>query len=120
MLLQLSAKKRYLPKQREKRITVDEQVKTVMCNFLEQKNCGVADTDTKAKAPCESAVRREVQNFLYLSKNIGSLLVNNSSIINSNFVLKYLQSFVPTKVHDIGFKPKSTTVDELMSFLDSI
>ena len=46
--------------------------------------------------------------------------MNNSSIINSNFVLKYLQSLVPTKVHDVGVKPKSVTVDRLTSFFDSI
>ena len=58
--------------------------------------------------------------MLFLHNNLGSLLVNNSSIINSNFVIKYLQSLLPTKVHNVGVKPKSTTVDKLTSFLESI
>ena len=92
----------------------------MLCHFIEQNNLGVADTDTAAKASCESAVGRALQQFLFLHNNIGSLLVNNSSIINYNFVLKYLQSLVPTKFHDVGVKLKSTTVDELTSFLDFI
>ena len=111
-------KKRYLQKQGAKRIPVDEQVKTVLCHFLEQNNLGVADTYTTEKASCESAVRIVVQSFLFLRKNLGSLLVNTSSIINSDFFLKSLQSLVPTKFHDVGVKPKSTTVDKLTSFLD--
>ena len=116
----VSSKKRYLQNKGAKGVSVDEQVNTVLCHFLEQNNMGVADTDTTEKASCESAVGRVVQSFLFLRKNLGSLLVKNSSTINSNIVLKYLQSLVPTKVHDVGVKPKSTTVDELMSFLDSI
>ena len=116
----VSAKKRNLQKQGDKRIPVYDQGKTVLCNFLEQNNLDVSDTDTTAKVYCENAVGRVVQSLLFLRKNLGSLLVNNSSIINSNFVLKYLQSLVPTKVHDVGVKPKSTTVDELASFLEYI
>ena len=114
------AKKRYLQTQGAKSIPVDKQVNTVLYHFLEQNNMGVADTDTTAKASCEITVVRVVKSLLFLRKNLGSLLVNNSSIINSNFVLKYLQSLMSTKVHDVGVKPKSTTVDELTSFLDSI
>ena len=116
----VSSKKRYIKKQGAKSIQVDEQVKTVLCNFIEHINLGVADTDTTEKTYCESEVRRVVQSFLFMRKNLSSLLVNNSSITNSNFVLKYLHSLGPTKVHDVGVKPKSTTVDELTSFLDSI
>ena len=95
------AKKRYRQNQGAKRILVYEQVKNVLCHFLEQKNLGVADTDTTAKASYEIAVGRVVQSLLFLHKNLGSLLVNNSSIIISNFVLKYLLSLVPKKVHDV-------------------
>ena len=114
------AKKRYLFNQGAKRISFDEQVKTVLCYFLEQNILGVANTDTTAKAFCESTVIRVVKLFMFLRNNLGSLLVNNSSINNYNLVLKSIQSLVTTKVHDVGVKPKSTTVDELMSFLDSI
>ena len=92
----------------------------MLYHFLEKKNLSVSDTDTTAKASCESAVGRVVQSLMYLRKNLVSLLVNNSSIINSNFILKSLQSLVPTKVHDVGVKMKSTTVDKLTPFLDFI
>ena len=116
----VSVKKRFPQKQGAKTIPVEEQVNTVLCRFIEQNNLGVSDKDTTAKASCEDAVGRVVQSLLFLSKNLGSLLVNNYSIINSNFVLKYLQSLVPTKVHDFGVKLKSTTVEKLTSFLDSV
>ena len=102
----VSSKKRYLQKQGAKRIPFDEKVKTVLCHFLEQNNMGVADTDTTAKVSCESAVGRVFQSLLFLRKNLGSMLVNNSSIIYSNFVLKYIQSLVPTKVHNVEVKLK--------------
>ena len=102
----VSAKKRYLQKQGAKKILFDEQVNNVLCHFLEQNNMGVADTYTTEKASCESAVGRVVQSLLFLRKNIGSMLVNNSSIIYSNFVLKYIQSLVPTKVHNVEVKLK--------------
>ena len=93
----ISSKKRYLQKQGSKSILVDEKVKTGLCHFMEQNNLGVADTDTTSKAYCESAVGRVVQSLLFLRNNIGSLLFNNSSIINSNFILKYLQSLFANK-----------------------
>ena len=92
----------------------------MLCHFIEQNNLGVADIDTTARASCESAVGRVVKLLMFLRKNICSMLVKNSSIINYNFGLKYLQYLVPTKFHDIGVKPKSTTVEKMTSFLDSI
>ena len=89
-------------------------------SFSIAKNMVVASTDTAAQASCESTLVRVAQSLLFLWNNLGSLLVKNSSIANSNFFLKYLQSLVQTKVHDVGVKPKSTTVEELTYLLDSI
>ena len=67
----VSAKKRYIKKQGAKRIPVDEQVKTVLCHFLEQKNLGVADTDTTSKSSCEREMGIVVQSLLFQRNNLG-------------------------------------------------
>ena len=67
----VSAKKRNLQKQGDKRIPVYDQGKTVLCNFLEQKTLGVVDTDTTENESCESLVGRFIQSLLFLRKNLG-------------------------------------------------
>ena len=67
------AKKRYVQKKVAKSIPFDEQVNTVLCHFIEQNNLGVADTDTTAKAACESAGGGVVQSLLLLRNNLDSM-----------------------------------------------
>ena len=113
-------KRRYLTQMGSKRITVDEQVKALVCHFLKEHKLGVIESDTTAMITCKSAVQKVVQRLLFVRKHLGSLRVNNESVISNNVLFSQLQFCVSTSIKDIGIKTKSTTVAELTQFLESI
>ena len=76
-------KKRHLVSLGSKKIPVDEQVKALLCHFLEEQKLGYVSSDTTAKTACHNAAHRVVQSLLFLRKNIASIRINNESIISS-------------------------------------
>ena len=101
--------KRYLMQMGSKKITVDGQVKALVCHFFKEHKLGVIKSDTTAMITCKSAVHRVVQRLLFVRKHLGSLRVNNEPVTSNKVLLSQLQSCVSTSVKDIGIKTKSKT-----------
>ena len=99
--------------------SADQQVKAILCHFLKKQKLGVIGSDVAAVDSCKSAVQRVVQLLLFVRKHLGSLRINNESILRNNEVLSQLQFCVSTSIHEIGSRPRSTTVDALTQFLES-
>lgn len=115
-----SEKKLYLQNKGSNKITLDEQVNILMCSCLEINGLGYTLDDVSTKVTITNAIGRVCQSLLVFRKHINSLTVNNATTIKSNYVLKHIESLVPTKVNEIGAKRKRSTVEELRQFLASV
>ena len=110
--------KEHLRKIGLKKMTVDQQIQTLLCTFLEDENLGFIASDFAMKSQCRNAMNRVSRVLQFMRRHIGSISVNNLTEIKKNTVLKGLTSVVATGHHEIDAKQKSTSSGELEAQLE--
>ena len=110
--------KEHLRKIGLKKMTVDQQIQTLLCTFLEDENLGFIVSDFSMKSQCRNAMNRVSRVLQFMRRHIGSISVNNLTEIKKNTVLKGLTSVVATGHHEIDAKQKSTSSGELEAQLE--
>jgi len=114
------AKVRYIDELGDESITLHEQIKTLLCDFMTTNELGYHPSEGTTESQCEAGRDRVMRWLVMIRKHMSSLSVDNTQYIEGNCVLSRMASLRPTGKNDIMAKTHPTTAKKLRAIMEQI